>query len=265
MKSIFIKILLLILFIGSCGSGESKIDNKEEVDNSEIEIEEKVDDADETENNYQDYNSNYDYGNESDNSFAETENKPPKIQSISISSLSNDMRDGFKASIESSDPDGDTVYYIYQWKINGVKIPGETEETLQWQEEFKKGDMVTLEVIPYDDNTRGIWKSEGSFEIPNSAPRITSQPSGVASNGNFTYKVKAGDPDGDELTFSLKDAPSGMTISESTGEINWRFSADNAGDYKVGIVVSDGNGSEAYQELDLNIEPATESQVRAEK
>ena len=242
--------LAIIMFISLSCSDNNKVNNNNKEEFADAETEEII----EEDYEYEDENNNYDTENEDYGSNEDSLNKPPKIKTINIVSLSSNLRDGFKASIVSSDPDGDSVDYIYQWKINGEEIPGETEETLNWQDEFKRGDEITLEVIPYDDNAQGTWKSEGSFIIPNSPPKIISQPSGVVDDGNFSYKVEAEDLDGDTLTYSLKDAPSDMTISESTGEINWKFNKDNAGEYKVGIIVADNNGGESYQELNINVE-----------
>ena len=39
------------------------------------------------------------------------------------------------------------------------------------------------------------------------------------NNQKFTYQVKATDPENDTLFYSLKTAPSGMTIEKTTGLI----------------------------------------------
>ncbi len=44
-----------------------------------------------------------------------------------------------------------------------------------------------------------------------------------------------------------------MEINPETGEINWEYGIDDAGEYKIGIVVSDGDGGQAFQELSVKV------------
>ena len=240
--------LIIFLFILSCSSN----DKQEEALNEESEQQETV--STDTDNEYAEPETEPDTYEYDDNRTTDTGlNQTPKIKTISVDTVSNNFKDGFKAVIIAEDPDGDSIDYIYQWKHNDSDIVGATEDTLQWSDEFKKGDKITIEVIPFDDYAQGVWRSEGSFNIPNSPPTITSLPSGTVSDGTFTYKVEASDPDEDKLNYTLKDAPEGMEISDS-GEITWQYSGDDAGDYNVVIVVNDGDGGETYQELTLKIE-----------
>jgi len=187
------------------------------------------------------------------NDTNETENRPPRIKSIKIETITSSPRDGFRADIVSEDPDGDEVGYIYQWKHNGEEIFGATEDTLDWHDDFHKGDKLTIDVIPYDDEAEGIWKSEGSITIPNSPPVITSTPDNAVSGNKFNYDVIANDPDGDPITFTLKNAPEGMSIETDTGVINWEFTNDDAGDYSMDIVVTDSDGAYAVQNVAFSI------------
>ena len=55
-----------------------------------------------------------------------------------------------------------------------------------------------------------------------SAPQITSTPATSAQVGvAYGYDVNASDANGDTLTYSLRQAPAGMTINASTGLIAW--------------------------------------------
>ena len=188
----------------------------------------------------------------------EIENRPPKIKSIKIETITSNPRDGFRADIVSEDPDGDEVGYIYQWKLNDEEIFGATEDTLEWHDDFHKGDKITIEVIPYDDNAEGVWKSEGSITIPDSPPVITSTPENAVTGNSFNYEVKANDPDGDPLTFSLKNAPQGMSIDPSSGSIDWEFTDNDAGDYSMEIIVKDPDGAYAVQNVSFSIKKPNE-------
>jgi hypothetical protein len=77
----------------------------------------------------------------------------------------------------------------------------------------------------------------------NDPPQITSQPVTGATIGQpYTYDVNAVDPEGDALTYSLTQAPAGMTIDAATGVISWTPAGNQAGANPVTVQVTD-NGT----------------------
>ena len=75
-------------------------------------------------------------------------------------------------------------------------------------------------------------------ETGNQLPIITSDPVNWATvNQSYGYDVNATDPDGDNISFSLIEGPSGMTIYYVTGLIEW-LPAD-AGNFDVMVQVTD--------------------------
>jgi RHS repeat-associated protein len=86
----------------------------------------------------------------------------------------------------------------------------------------------------------------------NQAPEITSSPitTGLL-NQLYTYDVDATDDDGDTLTYSLNQFPTGMSIDDQTGVISWL--ADVIGDVIVEVEVSDDNGGTDTQLYTLTI------------
>lgn len=185
-------------------------------------------------------------------------NNQPQITSIKIIDASDDdTTRGFKAIVEAKDLDEDEVSFRYQWKRNGEDIVGAVSELLEWQEDFKKGDNISIQVIPFDGKEEGVWKTEGGFTIPNSPPKIVSEPEARMEGGKFIYTVKADDPDGDSVEFTLKNAPKGMTIEPATGVITWEFGENDVGEYKPEIIASDPEGAEDLQILTLTVPSET--------
>ncbi|MGB7293088.1 MAG: putative Ig domain-containing protein [Thermodesulfobacteriota bacterium] len=181
-------------------------------------------------------------------------NHPPVVESIRIERISgNDTSYAFRAFVEAKDPDNDAISFGYQWKLDGEDIPGATDEMLEWREEFKKGSIISVGVIPFDGKDEGVWKAEGSFTIPNSPPIITSEPVPRIEDGKLSYVLKAEDPDGDPIEYTLKNAPRGMTIEPATGLIAWKFGEADIGEHTVEIIVTDSEGARASQMLTLNI------------
>ena len=59
----------------------------------------------------------------------------------------------------------------------------------------------------------------------------------------YRYTIEATDPDvGDKLTFSLDEAPDGMSIDPVTGVIEWTPTNDHVGENDVTVRVNDRNG-----------------------
>ncbi len=247
MKYINIFLVVLFLTITACSNNVLEEQGDEADDTREEELIETGSEPEYETDNTNQYESN---NNSGDSGLSE---RPPKIKQIKVEAVSNSLKDGFVAVVTTHDEENEDVNFIYQWKHNGTDIIGATEQILEWNDEFQKGDTITLEILPYDDLTEGIWKSEGNFSIPNSPPVIDSIPAATINGNSFNYRVNASDLDGDTLTYRLNDAPDGMTINPDTGEVNWEYGIDDAGEYKIGIEVSDGDGGQTYQELSVTI------------
>lgn len=177
----------------------------------------------------------------------------PKITSVSIETVSSNIRDGFRALAETEDNNSEDTDLIYQWKHNGNALTGETGSVIEWQNEFKRGDSLSVAVVPVNTYGEGVWAAEGGIVIPNSPPVIISEPSSNFDSGSFSYTVEAQDPDGDSFDYTLRGAPRGMTIEPATGLITWEYSSEDAGDYQVLIIVTDSEGAETSQTLTFTI------------
>lgn len=235
----YVLIPLAIILLNACGGEEAP--EPEAVDApvvNETEVQSPGDDNNETPGQY-----TY----ESQGSVADL----PKIKSVSIAPVSRNIRDGFRALVQT-DGSGDTDF-VYEWKHNDQRLIGETDSVLKWRDEFKKGDKLSLSVVPVSELGQGLWVAEGAIMIPNSPPQIISQPEGQFETGEFSYTVEAADPDGDSFDYTLRGAPVGMTIEPATGLITWKYGAQDAGDYEVLIIVTDSEGAETTQTLNFTI------------
>lgn len=85
---------------------------------------------------------------------------------------------------------------------------------------------------------------EAQFTSHNAPPEITSTAPPLDSP-SYLYYVRATDPDGDPLTFSLLTAPTGMTLHPATGRLFWDPAPGQVGFHPVSLKVSDGQGGEA--------------------
>jgi hypothetical protein len=182
-----------------------------------------------------------------------TADTPPQITSIKITPEIPVIGDQIKALVETYDKEGDPVMLTFHWSINGAESAS-TRDTLS--EGFKRGDRISLAVIPDDGRRTGNPKSL-TIIVGNSLPAIQPlQPSSqIFSSGVYSYQVKASDPDGDAMTYSLKAGPEGMTVDPATGLVKWNVPHGWVGSFPYVVSVTDGHGGEASQNLSVILTP----------
>lgn len=179
-------------------------------------------------------------------------NSPPDI--VGVSSFPEGVVSGTDIVVYplADDADGDMVDFSYQWSING-----ETDN--QWQEAtlpggvLSKGDQVQVQIVPNDFFEDGPVYTSKMITISNAPPVVTSRPPETFTSYDYRYQVEVSDPDNSDFRFRLEQAPQGMTIDEKTGLIEWSLVDVAEGDYTIGIVVSDPDGSEVTQEYTLSL------------
>jgi hypothetical protein len=88
-------------------------------------------------------------------------------------------------------------------------------------------------------------------DVPNRPPRIGQEPrTSIRQGDTFRYDPNATDPDGDELQFSLSQAPSGMMV-DALGVIQWQSGSGTLGKYPVTLQIRDGQGGVVDKQFTL--------------
>lgn len=146
----------------------------------------------------------------------------------------------------AEDADGDDVDFTYQWLINGADDPLLTEATLPGNS-FTKGDTIQVLIVPNDFFDDGPTYESYAMQIPNAAPQVTSQPPQGITSLDYRYQVEASDPDDNQFTYRLDEAPDGMSIDATRGLIKWSLVDVTPGEYTVVIIVTDPDGAEGVQ------------------
>ncbi|OGW37790.1 MAG: hypothetical protein A2Y97_08735 [Nitrospirae bacterium RBG_13_39_12] len=182
----------------------------------------------------------------------EIKNALPVITRVRI--LPEVFKPGDTLSIDASgsDADEDEVTISYEWTKNGEPAGNNR----QIGAPVKRGDKVDIKITPYDGEAYG-QPVILHREISNLPPMIIEDKKHNFDGNLYSQQVNANDPDGDQLTYSLKTAPSGMTIGPSTGLIKWNVPPEFEGKTTFSISVSDGHGGEATQSFNLEIKPGT--------
>lgn len=177
-------------------------------------------------------------------------NQPPGVVSVKLEPELVFPGTPVRALVEASDPEGDLITITYRWQRNRQDLPEQTGDTLDTTA-LRKGDWITVTVTAADEHGRGQEKMARSVVVHNRPPEITSFPP-TASDGKLVYQVKASDPDGDPLTFSLESAPPGMTIDAATGQLEWKIPEGLSGSFQVRIIVTDGD-AQSFQQFALSL------------
>ncbi len=175
-------------------------------------------------------------------------NAPPVLSKVRF--VLDNLKPGETMGVEASadDIDGDEVSYTYEWTKNGE--PAGNEKTFKLP--VKRGDKLAVRITPFDGEAYGR-SVVLEREITNSPPTIIGHRKSDFDGKAYTYQVKASDPDGDPLTYSLQSGPPGMTIDPSTGLVKWDVPEDFKGKASFTVSVSDGHGGEASQKMSVDI------------
>jgi Putative Ig domain len=178
------------------------------------------------------------------------QNSPPRIHDVNFAE--SKLIAGKQLTIipDAEDIDDDQINFSYQWTVNDRPLVHD-EATLPG-EYVQRGNQITLQIIPSDDQMQGEPFTTQNFAIPNSAPQIISNPPDSIDSLAYEYQVDAYDPDGDRFTYQLAGAPEGMTISE-TGLLSWQIKEQPAEEFKIEIIVEDTEGSDSRQTLNINL------------
>lgn len=181
-------------------------------------------------------------------------NTPPEISKVKIMPEVFKPGDMLYVDVAGSDIDGDEVTISYEWTKNGEPAGDKKQLGVP----LKKGDKISVKITPFNGESYGR-SVVLHREIMNMPPSIV-EDKGFKYNFDgkvYTYQVKAFDPDGDQLMYSLKSAPQGMNINSTTGLIQWDVPADFKGKAPFTVSVTDGHGGEAMQNFTLDIKAET--------
>jgi len=183
----------------------------------------------------------------------EIRNAPPRLGRIRVEP-SEEVVAGTSIIVrpEAADRDGDAISFQYAWWVNdaAVRESGPELDTAR----LRRGDRVRVEVRASDGLDESEPASVPELLIVNTPPRIEEISSDRGATGEFRYRVRAQDPDGDMgLQFELSDPPEGMTIDALTGAIAWRPTPSQVGTHSVAVIVDDLHGGRSSQSIEVTV------------
>jgi len=160
----------------------------------------------------------------------------------------------------AKDKDGNTLYFSIDQKpswatfstTNGGLTGTPTSKGTFGAIKISVSDGKARTYLPTFDIKVSAAVSGGSSST---APKISGSPlTAVKAGSSYAFKPTASDPNGDKLTFSVKNKPSWASFSTSTGQLSGTPSASNVGTTS-GIVISvtDGKATASLSSFSLSV------------
>ncbi len=182
-------------------------------------------------------------------------NRPPLITSSPVFAATIDKM--YEYAVTTIDPDGDQVSLALMGAPTGMQM--DNAGVIRWTPSTQQIGQYTITVVATDE---GNAKSQQTYLLSaalNQAPLISSTPiTTVVAGAVYRYSVVAIDPENDPLTYTLEDAPAGMSI-DRMGQIRFETTKANVGESSVRVTATDPQGLQAAQAFTLAVIPDTEA------
>ena len=173
-------------------------------------------------------------------------NDAPSITSTAGTSATEDVQYSYQLSVSDPDDSGSNLSYSLSNAPDGMAVS--SSGLISWTPDNDDSSSGEVTVSVSDGGEDGAVAATEDFTISvtavNGAPSITSTAGTSATEDVlYQYTLSISDEDdsnnGTDLTFSLSNAPSGMSVS-STGVITWTPSEGQGNASSIQITVSDG-------------------------
>ena len=187
-------------------------------------------------------------GQEIASNIVQLRNTPPEMTKVKIMPEVFKPGDKLYVDTEAKDADGDSVTIFYEWTKNG-ETAGRDKEI---EGTVKRGDKIFVKITPFDGQAYGVPITM-TREFMNMPPAIAADTKYIFDGVHFSYQVKASDPDGDALTYAVKDGPKGMTIDPVKGLVSWDVPEDFVGKTAFTVTADDGHGGMASYTANITI------------
>jgi hypothetical protein len=176
-------------------------------------------------------------------------NQPPTVVSTPVFAAS--LGSQYSYQVQATDPDGGSLTYQLLKAPAGMAINAATG-LLTWDNPTAGNHQIAVGAV----DAGGLGAAQG-FTLTaraNSTPVIPNiPPQQVASGQPYHYDLKANDAEGDLLSYSLLQSPSGMTV-DKFGRISWVPKSDDVGTTKpVQIAVTDTFGKTVTVAYNLSV------------
>jgi len=154
----------------------------------------------------------------------------------------------------TSDPDGDSVLYVYDWLINGSVVSGQSNSTLSGV--LVKGNTVACRVTPDDGTLLGSPVTSNTVTIQNTAPTtptVTLSPASPEPEEALVATASSTDVDLETLTYTYAWKKGGVSQPYSSSTLPTGVT-DSGEIWTVTVTVTDTSGASASGTASVHIE-----------
>ena len=168
-----------------------------------------------------------------------SQNHAPVLEIIGNKTVN--VRSNLKFVINASDEDGDLLTYSAQ-NIPANATFNPTTRIFDWTPGSDQAGIYTPDFIVSDGKSTDkesvtITVGPSGNHPPVLSPIVNKT---VKVQSNLRFIVNATDPDGDVLTYSSQNLPSGASFNPITRIFNWTPASNQVGNYNVKVTVCDG-------------------------
>ena len=180
-----------------------------------------------------------------------SDNRAPVISSSPL--INAAIGQPYEYSIIASDPDGDSL--TYRMTSGPATANLDVGGVLSFAP--VQADRGTHSIaIAVDDSRGGITTESFTLvvgdSVPNRGPIFDVAPlAGIASGDDYRFTTSATDPDGDAVTYSLDQGPTGLNVDGTSGGLSWTGPGD--GNYPITLRASDPGGAYSLQNFNLAV------------
>ena len=171
--------------------------------------------------------------------------------------------DTLTATATKADADGNAVTLTYVWKVNGVTVKTTSEsnaltDTLDLSQPGNgdPGDQVTVTVTPNDGTDPGapVISNTATVSTVNGTPTASGSNFAITKDAGRSITLKATDPEGDTLTYTIATPPAHGTLSAGTGGVRtFTPAAGYSGADSFTFRVSDGSTTSGLATVNLTV------------
>ncbi|MDX5695617.1 tandem-95 repeat protein, partial [Brenneria sp. L4-2C] len=171
--------------------------------------------------------------------------------------------------ITASDVDGDTLSYtVGEAPKSGTLVldPATGEYTYTPTANFNGSDSFTVTVADGQGGTTVSTVNVGVTAV-NDAPATADQTVTTAEDTPVIGKITASDVDGDELSYTVGEAPKNgtLTLDAATGEYTYTPTANFNGSDSFSVTVADGQGGTTVSTVNIGVTAVNDTPVTADQ
>ncbi len=166
------------------------------------------------------------------------ENTPPVLNPLP--SQSGEEGQPLSFFVTGYDPDGDEIAISASGLPDGAAF-SPSDGRFAWTPAYDQAGQYSVVFVAtdgFDSTKQTVVVLVNNVNRP---PAIeNSGPHRIDEAQAFSLRLDASDPDGDSLTFSARQLPKGATLNTAYGLFRWTPGYDQAGEYPVVFVATDG-------------------------